>query len=240
MCVTRATSSRIVGENQELGQDDEWEVQQPCPLTNVFSDLLQGITNPSLASLVQVIWTLHEGQQRTTQLLTNLQAQHAMQDPVQLVNMGRTFQPQEVQTTATDNAGGSIAQPSNTTPPVITVANIDRAPPNTTVSTQVFVTMADLTTFLDKERSRQSSTTFQFIHDLPYPKEILSKPYPKKYESPTFLQYDGSMLASSSMPWGLMLAIKTCAYMSFLNLSLIKLTIAILLCSLALSALGMK
>ncbi|GKV11517.1 hypothetical protein SLEP1_g22770 [Rubroshorea leprosula] len=38
---------------------------------------------------------------------------------------------------------------------------------------------------------RQSSTTFWFIDDPPYSKEILSKPYPKKYESPTFPQYDG-------------------------------------------------
>ncbi|GKV43138.1 hypothetical protein SLEP1_g50471 [Rubroshorea leprosula] len=71
MVITRTTSSCIADGNQELGQDDGWEVQQPCPSTDVFHDLLQGITDPSLASLVQVIQVQHEDQQMTTQLFTN-------------------------------------------------------------------------------------------------------------------------------------------------------------------------
>ncbi|GLT87234.1 hypothetical protein SLE2022_053280 [Rubroshorea leprosula] len=51
--------------------------------------------------------------------------------------------------------------------------------------------MVDLIAVLDRERSKQNPTTFQFVCDPPYLKEILSKPYPKKYESPMFLQYDG-------------------------------------------------
>ncbi|GKU89557.1 hypothetical protein SLEP1_g3683 [Rubroshorea leprosula] len=74
---------------------------------------------------------------------------------------------------------------------MIVTTNIDGAPPNATKSVQGFVTMVDLTALLDKKRSKQNLTTFQFIYDRPYSKEILSKPYPKKYESLTFPQYDG-------------------------------------------------
>ncbi|GKV20197.1 hypothetical protein SLEP1_g30355 [Rubroshorea leprosula] len=98
--------------------------------------------------------------------------------------MAGVSQPQKVQ------IGGSAAPPNNTTPPAIAATNTAKAPPNATDFTQGFVTMADLTALLDKERSRQSLTTFQFIHDPPYPKEILSKPYPKNYGSPTFPLYD--------------------------------------------------
>ncbi|GKU96154.1 hypothetical protein SLEP1_g9424 [Rubroshorea leprosula] len=55
MPVTRATSSHIVDGNHEPSQDDGWEVQQPRPSTDVFHDILQGIIDPNLASLVQVI-----------------------------------------------------------------------------------------------------------------------------------------------------------------------------------------
>ncbi|GKU99724.1 hypothetical protein SLEP1_g12528 [Rubroshorea leprosula] len=161
MPVMRATSSHIANGNQKPSQDDGQGVQQPCPPPHIFYDILRGVIDLNLASLIQVIWVLHENQQRTTQLLANLQAQHAVQDSTQPVNMARTSQPQEVQTRATDSIGGFVAQPSNAAAPTVVTANIDRALPNA------------------------------FIHDPPYPKEILSRPYPKNYESPTFPQYDG-------------------------------------------------
>ncbi|GLT96642.1 hypothetical protein SLE2022_142500 [Rubroshorea leprosula] len=99
--------------------------------------------------------------------------------------------PQEVHTGATDGNGGFATLPDNPAPPVAAAVNTDRAPPNVVDPAQGFVTMADLTALLDKERSRHGATPFQFVRDPPYPKEILSKPYPKKYESPTFPKYDG-------------------------------------------------
>ncbi|GKV13477.1 hypothetical protein SLEP1_g24479 [Rubroshorea leprosula] len=106
-----------------------------------------------------------------------------------------------------------------------------RAPPNETNSTQGFVTMADLTALLDREHSRQSSATFQFIHDPPYPKDILSKPYPKNYERPTFSQYDGRKGNGVEHVNKFLDALGAHvgdAYMSFLNLSPIELTLALM------------
>lgn len=86
---------------------------------------------------------------------------------------------------------GSTAQLNDLISQVVATTNTNVALWNVANSTQDFVAVANLTTFLGKERYRQSLTTFQFIRDPPYLKEILSKPYLKKYESPTFLQYDG-------------------------------------------------
>ncbi|GKV18636.1 hypothetical protein SLEP1_g28986 [Rubroshorea leprosula] len=176
MPVMRATLSHIADRNQEPGQDDGQVVQQPCPSTDIFDDLLRGIIDPNLPSLVQVIRVLHENQQRTTHLLANLQAQHTLQDPAEPTNMVGTSQPQEVQAGAIDGTRGSVAWLNNSASLVIAVASTVGALPNAANCTRGFINMADLTTLLDKERSRQSSTIFQFIHDPPYPKEILSKP----------------------------------------------------------------
>ncbi|GLU03950.1 hypothetical protein SLE2022_211190 [Rubroshorea leprosula] len=105
--------------------------------------------------------------------------------------MAGTFQPQEVHTGAADSNRGSAVQPNNSAPPVVVATKTDGAPPNAADSTQGHVTTANLTAFLDKKRSKHGTIPFQFIRDPPYPKEILSRPYPKKYESPAFLQYNG-------------------------------------------------
>ena len=55
-----------------------------------------------------------------------------------------------------------------------------------------FVTLSDLTTLLERERFSQSKEPRHFVHRPPYPAELLSKPYPKKYETPTFTLYDGT------------------------------------------------
>ncbi|GKV03858.1 hypothetical protein SLEP1_g16100 [Rubroshorea leprosula] len=111
MPVTKATSSRIADGNQEQGQDDRRVVQQPRPSTNVFNDFLQGLTDPSLASLVQVIWALHEDQQRTTELLNNIQTQHVVQDLAQPINITGMPQPQEVHIGATNGNGEILSKP---------------------------------------------------------------------------------------------------------------------------------
>ncbi|GLT30847.1 hypothetical protein SLA2020_056300 [Shorea laevis] len=105
--------------------------------------------------------------------------------------MAGTSQPQEVHTGAIDDNEGFVVRPNSSAPPTIAVTNTDGAPPNVVDSTPGFVTMVDLTALLDRERSKQGTVPFQFVHDLPYLKEILSKPYRKKYESPAFSQYDG-------------------------------------------------
>ncbi|GKV15403.1 hypothetical protein SLEP1_g26196 [Rubroshorea leprosula] len=138
MPITRATSSHIAYGNQEHGQDDGQEVQQPRPSIDVFNDLLQGITDPSLAYLVQ--------------------------DSSQPINTTGTSQPHEVHIGATDGNGGSAARPNNSAPPVVAATSIDGALPNATDSTQGYVTMEDLTTFLDKERSKHGTIPFYF-HD---------------------------------------------------------------------------
>ncbi|GKV15299.1 hypothetical protein SLEP1_g26095 [Rubroshorea leprosula] len=105
--------------------------------------------------------------------------------------MAGTFQPQEVHTGATNSNRDSAVQPNNSTPPVVVATNTDGALPNAADSTQGYVTMANLTAFSDRKRSKHGTIPFQFICDPPCPKEILSRPSPKKYESLAFLQYNG-------------------------------------------------
>ncbi|GKV43109.1 hypothetical protein SLEP1_g50443 [Rubroshorea leprosula] len=168
MPITRVTLFRIADGSQEPSQDDGREVQQLHPSIDVFNDLLQGIIDPSLASLVQVI-----------------------RDPAQPINMTGTSQPHEAHTEVTNGHGGSIAWPNNLAPPVVTATSTNGAPPNAADSTQDYVTMADLIALLDRERSKHGTIPFQFIRDPTYLKKILSRPHSKKYESSAFLQYDG-------------------------------------------------
>ncbi|GKU99812.1 hypothetical protein SLEP1_g12602 [Rubroshorea leprosula] len=88
---------------------------------------------------------------------------------------------QEIHTGATDGNGGFATWQNNSALPVVSTTSIDEAPPNAADSTQGYVTMVDLIALLDREHSKHGTM----------PKEILSKPYLKKYESPTFLQYNG-------------------------------------------------
>ncbi|GKV07172.1 hypothetical protein SLEP1_g18973 [Rubroshorea leprosula] len=88
-------------------------------------------------------------------------------------------------------AMGFCCAANNVALPATAAINIDEASPNVADSTQGFVTMVNHATLLDRERSKHETIHFQFVYDPSYPKEILSKPYPKKYESPTFPQYDG-------------------------------------------------
>nr|POE82576.1 hypothetical protein CFP56_67869 [Quercus suber] len=53
-----------------------------------------------------------------------------------------------------------------------------------------FVTLFDLTTLLERERLSQPKEPRHFVCRPPYPAELLSKPYPEKYETPTFTLYD--------------------------------------------------
>ena len=54
-----------------------------------------------------------------------------------------------------------------------------------------FVTLSDLTTLLERERLSQPIEPRHFVCRPPYPTKLLSKPYPEKYETPTFSLYDG-------------------------------------------------
>ena len=54
-----------------------------------------------------------------------------------------------------------------------------------------FVTLSDLTALLERERLSQPKEPRHFFRRPPYPAELFSKPYPKKYETPTFSLYDG-------------------------------------------------
>ena len=59
------------------------------------------------------------------------------------------------------------------------------------VSPPQFVTLIDLTALLERERLNQPKEPRHFVHRPPYPTELLSKPYPKKYETLKFSLYDG-------------------------------------------------
>ncbi|GKV07206.1 hypothetical protein SLEP1_g19004 [Rubroshorea leprosula] len=113
--------------------------------------------------------------------------QHVVHNLAQPVNTAGTSQPHEVHTGATNGNGGSAARPNSSTPPIVAATSTDGAPPNAANSMQGYVTMADLIAFLDRERFKHGATPFQFVRDPSYPKEILSRPYPKKYESLAFL-----------------------------------------------------
>ena len=53
-----------------------------------------------------------------------------------------------------------------------------------------FVTLFDLTSLLEREKGRQRKEPMRYIRKPPYPAVLLSKPYPEKYETPTFALYD--------------------------------------------------
>ena len=54
-----------------------------------------------------------------------------------------------------------------------------------------FVTLSNLTSLLKREKGRQRKEPMQYICKPPYLAELLSKPYPEKYETPTFTLYNG-------------------------------------------------
>ena len=54
-----------------------------------------------------------------------------------------------------------------------------------------FVTLSDLISLLKREKGRQRKEPMRYIRKPPYLTELLSKPYPKKYETPTFTLYNG-------------------------------------------------
>nr|POE96575.1 hypothetical protein CFP56_44577 [Quercus suber] len=54
-----------------------------------------------------------------------------------------------------------------------------------------FATLSDLTALLERERLSHPKEPRHFVRRPPHPAELLSKPYPEKYETPTFSLYDG-------------------------------------------------
>ena len=59
------------------------------------------------------------------------------------------------------------------------------------VSPPQFVTLSDLIALLERERRNQPKKPRHFVRRPPFPAELLSKPYPKKYETLTFSLYNG-------------------------------------------------
>ena len=55
---------------------------------------------------------------------------------------------------------------------------------------QRFITMAEVATLLEQEKSRAPKERF-YPRRPPYPLRVLSKPYPERYKPRTFAQYDG-------------------------------------------------
>ena len=55
---------------------------------------------------------------------------------------------------------------------------------------QRFITMAEVVALLEQERARTPKERF-YARRPPYPLRVFSKPYPKRYESRAFVQYDG-------------------------------------------------
>ncbi|GKV13633.1 hypothetical protein SLEP1_g24621 [Rubroshorea leprosula] len=84
------------------------------------------------------------------------------EDLAQPINSVGTSQPHEVHIWAMDGNGSSTTRPNTSSPPVIAATNTNGAPPNLVDFTQGYVTMADLTTLLDKEHSKHGATLFQF------------------------------------------------------------------------------
>ena len=54
---------------------------------------------------------------------------------------------------------------------------------------QRFITMAEVATLLEQEKSRAPKEKF-YPRRPPYPLRVLSKPYPERYEPPIFAQYN--------------------------------------------------
>ena len=55
---------------------------------------------------------------------------------------------------------------------------------------QRFITMTEVAALLELERARTPNERF-YARRPPYPLKVLSKPYPERYESRAFAQYDG-------------------------------------------------
>ena len=55
---------------------------------------------------------------------------------------------------------------------------------------QRFITMPEVAALLEQERARTPKERF-YARKPPYPLQMLSKPYPKRYEPRAFAQYDG-------------------------------------------------
>ena len=55
---------------------------------------------------------------------------------------------------------------------------------------QRFITMAEVEALLEQERAKAPKERF-YAQRPPYPLRVLSKPYPERYESQAFVQYDG-------------------------------------------------
>ncbi|CAL8988508.1 unnamed protein product, partial [Prunus brigantina] len=53
-----------------------------------------------------------------------------------------------------------------------------------------FVTQEDVVAMLEKELSR-SQEDWKYIPQPPYPSSLLQQPYPRGYETPTFVLFDG-------------------------------------------------
>ena len=53
-----------------------------------------------------------------------------------------------------------------------------------------FVALSNLTALLERERICQPRETRHFVCRPSYPTELLSEPYPEKYDTPTFTLYD--------------------------------------------------
>jgi hypothetical protein len=54
-----------------------------------------------------------------------------------------------------------------------------------------FVTMSDVADLLKQERERLPKEPRHFVRRPPYPRELLKEPYPEKYDTPTFVLFDG-------------------------------------------------
>ena len=54
-----------------------------------------------------------------------------------------------------------------------------------------YLTLADVNALLEQEREKLPGFPKQFSQESPFPLELLGKPYPKGYEPPKFLPFDG-------------------------------------------------
>ena len=54
-----------------------------------------------------------------------------------------------------------------------------------------YLMLADINALLEQEREKFSGVPKEFSRDLPFPPELLGKPYPKGYEPPKFHPFDG-------------------------------------------------
>ena len=54
-----------------------------------------------------------------------------------------------------------------------------------------FVTLSNIAALIEKEQEKLPKETRHFVRRPPYPLELLSKPYTKNYEIPTFSLFEG-------------------------------------------------